>query len=363
MPLPDLTLSQRTQDIRSYNPDYIARNEASPLVSIIVLNWNGANILDRCLGAISAQTFRDFELIVVDNASTDRSIDGIESRWPGLRLLALDRNLDFAMANNRGAAIARGEWLAFLNNDAFPEAAWLAELVQATCDHPGYSFFSSKIVYADQPNQVQSSGDVYHISGFAWPRDNHQDAAQSQQVGDEVFSPCAAAAFYKRNAFVDVNGFDEDFCSHLEDVDLGFRLRLRGHRCRYVPQAVTAHIGSASYGLESDRAVYHVQRNVIWSFWANMPGYFFWLYLPIHLVTNLVFLIYYSTRGQFGPVWKAKRDAFAALPAILKKRKSVQSSRTVPPSEIRRVLNHHWLGPFILGKRSQKIRSLFGRGS
>jgi len=344
-------------------PDQPLPQLDNPLVSIIVLNWNGASILDRCINAISAQTFRDFELIVVDNASPDRSAEGIENRWPGLRLLALDRNLDFAIANNRGAAIAKGEWLAFLNNDAFPQAAWLAELVQAARDHPEFSFFSSQIVYADQPSQVQSSGDVYHISGFAWPRDNHQDTAHAQQMGAEVFSPCAAAAFYQRKAFLEVNGFDEDFCSHLEDVDLGFRLRLRGHRCRYVPQAVAAHIGSASYGLESDRAVYQVQRNVIWSFWANMPGYLFWLYLPIHLLTNLVFIIYYSSRGQFRPVWKAKWDAFAAIPAILRKRKWVQKNRTVPPSEIRRVLNRHWLGPFLLGKRSQKIRSLFGRGS
>ncbi len=335
----------------------------NPLVSIIVLNWNGASILSRCLNAIAAQTFRDFELIVIDNASTDQSIEGIESRWPGLRLLALDHNLDFAVANNRGAAIARGEWLAFLNNDAFPESAWLAELIHAASDNRKISFFSSRIIYADQPDQLQNSGDVYHISGFAWPRDNHQNIAQAQRGSAEVFSPCAAAAFYKRKPFLEVNGFDEDFRSHLEDIDLGFRLRLRGHRCLYVPQAVVAHIGSASYGFESDRAVYQVQRNVIWSFWANMPGYLFWLYLPVHLVANLVFLIYYSARGQFRPVWKAKWDALAALPAILRKRKLIQKNRTVPPSEINRVLNHNWFGPFILGRRSKKIRSLFGRGS
>ena len=105
---------------------------AQPSVSVIVLNWNGAAVLPRCLDALQRQTFRDFEVLVLDNASTDGSVDEVELRWSGFRLVRFERNLGFSMANNRGARLARGHWLVFLNNDAFPRPDWLERLVDAT---------------------------------------------------------------------------------------------------------------------------------------------------------------------------------------------------------------------------------------
>jgi len=333
----------------------------SPLVSIIILNWNGERHLPRCLEAVAAQTFSDYEVIVLDNASTDRSAEQIEKHWPAFRVIRFERNLGFAIANNRGAALAAGEWLAFLNNDAFPEPGWLLSLVKASREHPEFSFFSSRLVYAEQPDLIQSSGDVYNVSGFAWPRDNNRPTEKSPSGCGEVFSPCAAAAFYKRTAFLEAGGFDEEFSSHHEDVELGFRLRLLGHRCLYAPDAVAAHIGSASYGRESDRTVYQVQRNVVRAFVTDMPGWLFWKYLPAHILANLIFLIYYSLRGQPGPVWRAKWHALLSIPSLNAKRKRIQQTRRVSPAEIDRVLDHNWLGPFTLGKRARKIRQLLER--
>jgi GT2 family glycosyltransferase len=333
----------------------------APAVSIIVLNWNGKRYLGRCLDAIAAQTFRDYEVLVLDNASTDGSVDDLAARWPAFRLVTFDQNLGFAIGNNRGAQIARGRWVAFLNNDAFPEPEWLAQLVQAARTQTEYSFFSSRLVYAEDPHLTQDTGDVYHVSGFAWPRDNNCPAQNAHLGSDEVFSPCAAAALYDREAFLEVGGFDEQFSSHIEDVDIGFRLRLRGYRCLYIPQAVVAHVGSASYGRESARTVYQVQRNVIWTYFANMPGWLYWKYLPAHLFANLVFLIYYSLRGQWKAVWMAKWHAARSLPALLGKRRKIQRSRRVSAREIERVLDHSWLGPFILGRRVQSVRLFFNR--
>jgi len=335
--------------------------QSPPAVSVIVLNWNGAPFLARCLDALEGQTFRDYEVLVLDNASTDGSAQNLENRWPSFCVERFEQNLGFSIANNRGAQLARGRWIAFLNNDAFPEPDWLEQLMRAARDNPEFTFFSSRLVYAQAPETIQDTGDVYHVSGFAWPRDNNRPVEQAHLVSGEVFSPCAAAALYERQAFLSASGFDERFHSHLEDVDLGFRLRLRGHCCLYVPGAVVKHIGSASFGLESDRSVFQVQRNVVWAYVANMPGWLFWKYLPAHLFTNLAFLVYYSLRGQMKPVWKAKWQALRAMSELMKKRRLIQAQRKVDPSELERVLDRSWFGPFVQGRRARAYRALINR--
>jgi GT2 family glycosyltransferase len=324
-----------------------------PFISIIVLNWNGKRFLPRCLEAIASQTFQDFEVLLLDNASTDGSAEGTETRWPGYRVVRFEQNLGFSAANNRGAEQAQGEWLAFLNNDAFAEPNWLAAMVRAIQANPQYAFFSSLLTYADQPGWVQSSGDILNFSGFAWPRDNHLPLTEAHQEPGEVFSPCAAAAVYRRDVFIQAGGFDEAFFSHLEDVDLGFRLRLAGYRCLFVPGAVVHHIGSASYGPETDQTVYQVQRNVVWAFLTDMPGMLLWKYLPLHILANLVFLVYYSLRGQAKPVWKAKRDALLSPSFIRSRRKRIQAACQVEPSQIDCFLDHQLSGPYVLGRRAR----------
>ncbi len=333
----------------------------SPSITVLVLNWNGARFLPRCLDALTAQTFPDFEVIVIDNASTDGSVDNLEDFWPNFRLVRLETNLGFAIGNNRGATYARGNWLAFLNNDAFPEPDWLSNLDRFRREHPEFTFFCSRVMDFGNQALLQNSGDVYHISGYAWPRDNLIPVEISHLTPEEVFSASAAAAMYQKEAFLEVGGFDEAFSSHYEDVDLGFRLRLKNHRCLYVPTAVVAHLGSASFGLESNRAVYQVQRNVIWSYTKNMPGKLFWKYLPVHIFANLFFLIYYSFRGQAGIVLKAKWDAFRSLPRIIRKRSAIEHNRKVAPEEIDRLLEHKFFSPFLLGRKSRKIRSMLTR--
>jgi GT2 family glycosyltransferase len=328
----------------------------SPFFSILVLNWNGKRYLARCLDAVAAQTFRDFEVIVLDNASSDHSTDGVEANWPGFRVVQFEQNLGFSMANNRGALLAAGEWLACLNNDAFPEPDWLMKLKLATEKFPEFAFFSSLLIDAENPKQVQGCGDVYNISGYAWSRDYGCPIEQSHQMTQEVFSPCGAAALYKRTAFIEAGGFDEDFVSHHEDVDLGFRLRLLGYRCLYVPEAVVSHVGGAGYGRESDRTVYQVQRNVVWSYMTNMPGWLLWKYLPAHLLANLVFIIYYSLRGQAKAVWKAKWDAVFALPRIRARRGEIQKQRLTRTEDIEQIIDRRWWAPFTLGKRSRILR-------
>ncbi len=328
----------------------------SPTISVIIVNLNGADILPRCIKALKAQIFTDFEIIIVDNNSSDGSADGLERHWPELRVVRLDHNAGFAPANNLAARLARGQWLALLNNDAFPEPDWLAALLNAAKQYPDFTLFGSKLIKANEPTLLDGTGDIYHISGLAWRRHyNHPiDAAGDQP--EEIFSPNAAAVLYSRDAFLQSGGFDEDFFSYHEDVDLGFRLRLLGHRCLYVPDAVVNHIGSASAGVRSAFSVYHGHRNLVWSYFQNMPGYLMWKYLPAHLLANVIFLVYYSYYGLGKAIWRAKWDALRGLSKALQKRQKIQATRVVGEQEIKRLLNHEWLAPYLLGLRARRYK-------
>jgi GT2 family glycosyltransferase len=332
----------------------------SPLVSIVVVNWNGADVLPRCLETLTAQVYENYEIIVVDNGSNDHSVDDLDSLWPDIKVIRLEKNKGFAVANNIGARLARGTWLALVNNDAFPEPDWLAVLIEAARKHPDFSFFGSRLVQFDDSRLLDGTGDVFHVSGLAWRRHyNHHVKSVDHKV-EEVFGPCAAAALYSREAFWQVGGLEEDFFSYHEDVDLAFRLRLSGHRCLYIPNAVVRHVGSASSGKRSDLSVYYGHRNLVWSYFQNMPSALFWKYLPAHLFVNLTFLLYYSLRGQPGAIWRAKWDALRGLPGALKKRRSIQDQRKVDISEISRVIEHGWIEPYQLAfkARQQTLRGV-----
>lgn len=318
----------------------------TPLISVVITNWNGAHVLPRCLEALSCQTFRDFEIIVVDDASTDASTDEMQSHFPDVRVIKSTRNVGFAAANNLGAKTASGRWLALLNNDAFPHPDWLERLRAAIKQHPEYAIFASRLVQAEQPERLDGAGDVYHVSGLAWRRYHGQKGEQLAQNAEEVFSACGAAALYSRDVFLYAGGFDEDFVAYHEDVDLGFRLRLQGHRCLYVPDAIVEHLGSSSYGKKSNLGIYHGHRNLVWTFFKNMPRGMLWRYLPAHLLGIASSLFYHSIHGHVRAIWSAKIDAARGLPRILQKRKEIQRKLQVSDSEISRWMDHRWFSPY-----------------
>ena len=158
---------------------------------------------------------------------------------------------------------------------------------------------------------------------------------ETARVAGEIFGPCAAAGLYRRAAFLEVGGFDASYFCYFEDVDLAFRLRLRGYRSRYVPEAVVHHVGSALSGYRSDFAVFHGHRNLVWTFFKDMPTPLLALYLPHHLAMNLAAVLVAARRGQ-GPVaLKAKAAAIRGLPRVLRARRSAQRSRIAGALEVR----------------------------
>jgi GT2 family glycosyltransferase len=309
------------------------------LIDVVVVNYNSGPWLRKVVEALHAQTFRDFRAIIVDNGSTDGSLERLPSGQASIEVVRAGVNLGFAAGNN--VAIrqhARGEWLALLNPDAFPRPDWLERFIAAARAHPQYNFFGCRMLDAKDPARLDGVGDVYHASGLPWREGHGCLDSSAYDAPEEIFSPCAAAALYRRSDVVEAGLFDEDFFCYTEDVDLGFRLRLLGGRCLYVPDAIVEHIGSGVSGVRSDFQLYHGHRNLAWTYVKNMPGWLFWLYLPYHVLLNAYSVLAFALRGQGRVLWRAKRDAVKGLRRAWRKRGDIQARRRSRPAELMRAM-------------------------
>jgi GT2 family glycosyltransferase len=308
---------------------------------VIVLNWNGLDWLDGCLTGLYAQRLAPTEIVIVDNASTDKSVSHLRESWPGVRVEALASNVGFAAGNNRGAADARTDALVFLNNDTEPEPGWLQALVGAAEADPTRGLVTSKVVYLDQPGVVDSAGDGYLRCGGAFKRQHGAAAATAGDSG-EVFGACGAAFLIRRTLFEELGGFDEDFFMVYEDVDLSYRARLSGAGVWYAADAVVRHAGSAALGRVSDAAVYYGQRNLEWTWIKNTPASLWWRSLPAHVLYDLAGGVAYARRGQLGPWLRGKAAAVAGTARFWRKRAGVQRTARVPAASVWSVMDRRW---------------------
>ncbi len=316
---------------------YLTTNN-HPKIAVIIVNYNGGELLLKCLNHLAKQTIPAHSIYVVDNASHDNSIAVCESAFPNVIFIKNDKNVGFAAGNNIAAKLATDcDWLAFLNPDAFAAPDWLEQHINAIKKYPEYDIFGCRMRDANRPELLDGTADIYHISGLAWRRD-HQIANNERNQFEEIFAACAAAALCKRDAFIQAGGFDEDYFCYFEDVDLGFRLRLFGHRCLYVPTAVVDHMGSAITGKTSNFQVYHGHRNMVWTYIKNMPTFLFWFYLPMHLFMTLVMLGVCLKRGQAKIYIKAKWDAIKNIRKIWAKRTEIQKHKTATNASLRKLM-------------------------
>jgi len=300
-------------------------------VAVIIVNYNAGDMLRECLAALEAQSVRAARVLVMDNGSHDNSIEQCQDAFPGVEFHRLNANLGFAKANNLAVEIVSDcDWIALLNPDAFPDKRWLQVFIESARQYPEFDTFASCMVSADGSDVLDGTGDCYRIDGIAWPRYQGVPISKLPQDIEDVFAPCAGAGFYKRAVFKEVGGFSERYFCYHEDVDLGFRFRLHGSRCRFLRDAIVRHVGSAITGKGSEFSVYHVQRNLVWTYFRNMPAPYVWLYLPAHFLVNFGSLLWFTLYWHRWIVWKAKKDALKALPSIWCERKRIQADRRVP---------------------------------
>jgi GT2 family glycosyltransferase len=310
----------------------------SEQVRIIVVNWNGRVFLEDCLQSIRRQTYRSFAVTLVDNGSTDGSLEFVSARFPEVHVIPLKENRGFAEANNYVLKNLTTPYAALLNNDAVADPRWLESLVETLEQTKEAGFAASKMLYYDRPEVIDRCGDGYTRAGAGLLRGRGEPAGHYGRR-EWIFGACAGAALYRASMLKDIGLFNGDFFLLYEDVDLSFRAQLKGYKCLYVPEAVVYHKGSGSLVHDSPLSVYYGHRNLEWVYIQNMPAQLIPRTIIPHMIYNISALCYFVAHGRGIDYLRAKKDALKGLKPALKKRRRIQSSRTVDDSTIWRLLD------------------------
>jgi GT2 family glycosyltransferase len=328
-------------------------------VTVVIPSWNGRDLLASIsLPALAAQSYRDFSIVVVDNGSNDGSASYLESNWPAVTVEALPKNVGFAAAVNHAIAASTSEFIALLNNDVELDSRWLEEMVSAARRLPEGGSYACRLMNFDDRTLITTVGDCVSRGGnIFWRGWQERDAGQYDNV-EPVFSTCAGAALYRRQAFETVGPFDEEFFAYLEDVDWGFRAQLAGLPCWYVPSAVAFHVGGATSSRVPGVRDALRARNGYWLVLKNFP-----FKVAARYAVPLVFVVtrrfYRAFRdGHRRLAIVAMLQALRATPAILGKRHQIQSKRQIRDKELVKLLSRD----ASLGSRKlERIQSIFGR--
>ena len=285
-------------------------------VLVVIVAYNAGEHLQRCVDALERQTFEDWRAIVWDNASADGAVADLRA-GPKIEVVRCKDNLGFAVANNRAAARCPSRYIVTLNPDAFAEPDWLERLVGAAETYGAEAVASLQLEDAD-PTRLDGAGDCMSIAGVAWRGGYGQPRSMAPTEAAEVFSPCGAAALYRRNTFEALGGFEERFFCYYEDVDLGFRLRLAGGRCVLEPKAVVRHVGSGSSVKVSGFAEHYGTRNRFWTFLRDVPT----VLMPIAAPAHILVLAYVLARSPalWKIRWPALREAWRGRKAFIRER-------------------------------------------
>jgi len=258
-----------------------------PSVSLIILNYNGRAFLDRCLQSALALDYPSdqLEIILCDNGSHDGSVDYVRSRYPGVRVVALERNFGFAEGNNRAAKAAHHPWIAFLNNDMWFKETWLRDFASAVSDHPTIGCFTCRIMNWNG-TAIDFVGGAVNFEGHGFQLD-HGATASSLDRERRVIAPCGGAMLIKQDLFQLAGGFDPLYFSFFEDTDLGWRLNLLGHEVLYTPRATTFHREHAtarSFPAHRLRVLY--ERNALFTIYKCLDEANLGLALPAALLLS-----------------------------------------------------------------------------
>jgi len=317
---------------RTYPP---LRPVAAPFFSVIIPNYNGARFLAPLLNALRQQTFRDFEVILADDASTDDSVSFVEAHYPEARLMVNRQNVGFARTCNLAVAAAHGRLVVLLNNDTEPEPIWLAELAKTVCANPHAAIVASKLLLFHDRHKLHTTGDFVGHDGI--PHNRGVWEVDDGQYDDEpvIFSGSGGASAFRKDVWQQLGGFDEEFWMYLEDVDYGFRAQLAGWGAVFAPTARVYHHLSATGG--GVLASYYVGRNTIWTIVKNMPTLLLLRNLPAIALGQLEITIDALAHIRGAAAQARLRGQLAGLlgtPRQWRKRQLIQARRQVDDMHI-----------------------------
>lgn len=345
--------NQDRENMKSYAEDKLSSGMplSLPLVSVVIVNWNGLRFLEDCLSSLFNQSYQAFEVIMIDNGSTDGSVEFIRSNFPRTVIIENKENLGFAAANNQGIRAARGKYIATLNNDTKLDNNWLSSLVNlAESSESCVGMWAPKILSMKEPTKIDSVGGLLiYKDGIARGRGREkEDKGQFDKV-EEILFPSACSALYRKDMLDEVGYFDEDFFAYCEDTDLGLRGRLAGWKALSAPNAIVYHHYSGSTGKYSEMKAFLVERNHLWLVLKIFPVSM-WVLIPFYSLLRWTVQLTHIIRGK-GATAQFVRDvspakiAFAllnayisaikGLPLILEKRRGIQKKRVVTNREVR----------------------------
>lgn len=304
-------------------------------ISVIIPNWNGGDWLDGCLNALKSQDFKDFEILVVDDASADGSMDNLEERFPGVRVLRLTEHHGFAKAVNAGIIATSGNYVVLLNNDTLPSISFIRSLAQAMDMMPSdVGCLASCMRSMDKPTLLDDTGDIFTWYGHALKR-GHGVPVVEFKGDNEILSACAGAALYRREFLNNAGAFDEKFVSYLEDLDLGLRGQLLGYKCMFVSSADVLHKGHGS-NLPSGDYIRFMTRNRLMLIGKNIPFSLLVRHFHHLLIGQLALFIQYhhpldSVIGYLSFLHQ--------IPHVLRERRRILGATMLSDQEIDRLLD------------------------
>lgn len=318
----------------------------------MVVNWNGRAYLETCLRSLEKQSFRDFEVLVVDNGSGDGSVAMVRSQFPWVAQIVENReNLGFGVANNQAIVRARGPYIVLLNNDTEVEPGWLEALVSAAEADPSVGMCASKILNFDRRDVIDNTGHLIFRDGLNRGRGRLEvDRGQYDNAREALF-PSGCAALYRKSMLAEVGLFDETFFAYGDDTDLGLRARLAGWRCAFVPEARVYHRYSATTGQYSPTKAFLVERNRVWVAFKLLPLTML-VASPCYTFARFALQAYgaltgkgaagrftseYSAFSLLGVLIRAYWAALTGLWHPLKERRRILGRKKVSDAEIR-----HW---------------------
>jgi GT2 family glycosyltransferase len=312
-----------------------------PRVSAAVLNFNGRRLLEVILPSLAGQEYRDFEIVVVDDCSSDDSREYLAREWPAVKVYATgESNVGVSAALNVAVRVSEGELIALLNNDIELDPRWLGELVATLDRHPEAATAAGKLLNYHRREEIDSAGDIFTRAAMAWGRGSGQLDRGQYEREQEIFAPTAGAGLYRASAIAEVGPFDESFHAYFEDVDWGLRAQLAGYRSRYVPTAVGYHMGSATTkGHESP--FYHQlkHRNTIAVMIKDVPASFLLRNLHLIVWSQLEGLVYSVRPGLLRAHLRGLLAAIRLSPVWLRERRVIMARRRIDARDFARFVS------------------------
>ncbi len=308
-------------------------------IDIVIPNWNGRDMLETCLSSLHAQSCREFNIIIVDNGSTDDSVAFVRDRYPDVQLVELQENIGFSAAVNCGIAAVTQPWVLLLNNDIEVEGRCIENLIKAIGLESQARMFALKMVSFHDRSILDGAGDGVLRGGVGYRLGTMEHDSPRYQLKRFVFGACAGAALYHRELFEQVGIFDEDFFAYLEDVDFNMRAVRAGYRCMFLPDSVVYHIGSATSGSKINATTVRLTtRNNMFVISKNYTFIMLLRFFPAICIYQCFWLAFVIKKGQFSAYIKGLVQSFSKLRHMRKKRRDKAANQMRVSTFSRRII-------------------------